>query len=332
MKLQVTSVAMIASLMVGLAERSANGREPLVHTYSIVARDSETGQMGVAVQSHWFSVGPIVPWARAGVGAIATQSLVKVSYGPEGLALMADGMSAADALQKLVEADDGRDVRQVAMLDASGRVAVHTGAKCIAAAGHETGDGFSVQANLMLNDAVVPAMRKSFENATGDLADRMMAAMEAAQTAGGDIRGKQSAAILIVSAERQEADWKGRLFDLRVEDHPDPVRELKRLVRLQRAYHRSNRGDEFVEKGEIENALDEYAAAARIAPEIVELQFWQAVTLFGAGREQEALDLFKRVFAREPIWADVVPRVVPLGLLPDDPDVIERITSLAPKK
>ncbi len=332
MKLQIASVAMIASLMVTLAERSANGREPLVHTYSIVARDSETGQMGVAVQSHWFSVGPIVPWARAGVGAIATQSLVKISYGPEGLALMADGMSAADALQKLVEADDGRDVRQVAMLDAGGRVAVHTGAKCIAAAGHETGDGFSVQANLMLNDAVVPAMRKSFESATGDLADRMMAAMEAAQTAGGDIRGKQSAAILIVSAERQEADWEGRLFDLRVEDHPDPVKELKRLVRLQRAYHRSNRGDEFVEKREIENALDEYAAAARIAPEIVELQFWQAVTLFGAGREQEALDLFKRVFAREPIWADVVPRVVPLGLLPDDADVIERITSLAPKK
>jgi uncharacterized Ntn-hydrolase superfamily protein len=305
---------------------------PVVHTFSIVARDPETGQLGVAVQSHWFSVGPIVPWAEPGVGAVATQSLVKVSYGPEGLRLMREGMSPSEALNKLLAEDEGRNVRQVAMIDARGRVAVHTGGKCIKAAGHATGDNFSVQANLMLNDDVVPAMKKAYGSARGDLADRMVATLEAAQTAGGDIRGKQSAAILIVSGERQEKPWEGRLFDLRVEDHPTPIKELKRLVRLQRAYDHSNRGDELVEKGEFDKALKEYAAAARIAPDIVELQFWQAVTLHSAGRVEEAHRLFKQVFEKEPIWVNVVPRLVPLGLLPDDPEVLKNITDLAPSQ
>ena len=302
----------------------------IVHTFSIVARDPETGQLGVAVQSHWFSVGPIVPWAEPGVGAVATQSLVKVSYGPEGLRLMRQGVSPSQALSELLAEDEGREVRQVAMIDARGRLAAHTGTKCIEAAGHQTGENFSVQANLMLNDHVVPAMRKAFESAPGDLADRMVAALEAAQAAGGDIRGRQSAAILIVSGERQKEPWQGRLFDLRVEDHPEPIKELKRLIRLQRAYGHSNLGDELVEKGEFDNALEEYAAAARIAPEVVELKFWQAVTLHSAGREDEAHRLFKEVFEKEPIWVKVVPRVVPLGLLPNDPEVLKRITDLAP--
>lgn len=310
---------------------AADPKERLVHTFSIVARDAETGRMGVAVQSHWFSVGPIVPWAEAGVGAVATQSLVKISYGPGGLALMRESLSPDQALSALLANDEGREVRQVAMIDARGRVAAHTGTKCIAAAGHYVGDSFSVQANLMLNDGIVPAMRRAYETTRGDLADRMLAALEAAQAAGGDIRGRQSAAMIIVSGERQPSPWEGRVLELRIEDHKTPVKELKRLVRLHRAYEHSNRGDELVEKEKFDEAMIEYAKAAELAPEIVELRFWQAVTLFGGGREKEGLDLFKQVFAEEPIWVDVVPRVVPLGLLPDDEAVLKRITSLAGK-
>ncbi|HWQ29053.1 MAG TPA: DUF1028 domain-containing protein, partial [Dehalococcoidia bacterium] len=207
---------------------------PPAHTYSIVARDPATGALGVAVQSHYFSVGSIVSWAEAGVGAVATQSIANVDYGPRGLALMREGLSASQALSALLENDPGRDVRQVAMVDARGGVAAHTGTRCIPAAGHLSGDGFSVQANLMANDSVWPAMRDAFERSDGELADRLLAALEAAQNAGGDIRGQQSAALLVVSGERSHEPWRGRLFDLRVEDHPEPVAELKRLVRLRR--------------------------------------------------------------------------------------------------
>lgn len=311
------------------AESTQNNLRRPVHTYSIVARDPETGQMGVAVQSHYFSVGPIVPWADPGVGAVATQSLVRVSYGPNGLSLMRMGMSARQALDSLIAVDDASDVRQVAMIDRQGRVAVHTGDKCIAAAGHETGEQFSVQANLMVDDSVVPAMKRGYETATGDLADRLIAALEAAQKAGGDIRGRQSAALIIVSGERTDHPWEGRLFNLRVEDHPTPVVELKRLVRLQRAYRYTDQGDELVAEERFDEAMIAYAKAAELAPEIVELVFWQAVTLFKVGRESEALPLFRSVFAREPIWVDLVPRLTPLGLLPDDAAALERITSQA---
>jgi len=181
----------------------------------------------------------------------------------------------------------------------------------------------------MLNDGVWPAMRRAYESSTGDLADRMLAALEAAQKAGGDIRGKQSAAILIVDGKRHPESWQGRLLELRVEDHPTPVKELKRLLRLHRAYEHSNRGDELVEKGDFDGAMKAYAEAAKLAPEVVELTFWQAVTLFGGGKEDEAMELFEKVFAAEPIWVEVVPRVVPLGLLSDDPAVLKRITDLS---
>jgi uncharacterized Ntn-hydrolase superfamily protein len=302
------------------------------HTFSIVARDPKTGQLGVAVQSHWFSVGPIVPWARAGVGAVATQSMVKIDYGPNGLDLMEHGQTAKQALEKLVAEDDGRDMRQVAMVDANGVVAVHTGSKCIASASDIVGDNFSVQANLMLNDAVVPAMNNAYKSARGDLAERMLAALETAQSAGGDIRGRQSAAILIVDGTKHPQPWQGKLVELRVEDHPTPVQELKRLLGLHRAYEHSNRGDLLVEQGKIAEAMNEYATASRLAPDIVELKFWQAVTLFGAKREAEAMTLFEQVFSKEPIWAKVVPRVIPLGLLPDDPAILTRITDLAQER
>ncbi|MDQ4074701.1 MAG: DUF1028 domain-containing protein [Chloroflexota bacterium] len=296
-----------------------------VHTYSIVARDPETGQMGVAVQSHSFSVGPVVPWAEAAVGAVATQSFVKIDYGPEGLALMREGKSAPEALEQLLREDEEREGRQVAMVDTQGNVAVHTGSKCFPAAGHETGDGFSAQANLMLNDTVWPAMKQAYEVAEGDLADRLVAALVAGQAAGGDIRGQQSAALLVVAAEKPDKPWEGRLIELRVEDHPHPVEELRRLVQLHRAYQLASKSDEYLALKKWEEAERAISKAVALAPQIVELRFWNALNLLNAGREEEALNRFRKVFAEEPIWADVLPRLVPAGLLDDDPELIERI-------
>jgi uncharacterized Ntn-hydrolase superfamily protein len=303
---------------------------PLAHTFSIVARDAKTGEMGVAVQSHWFSVGSIVTWGEAGVGVVATQSFVDPGYGMRGLELMRKGVAAPEALKRLVAQDAQREVRQVAFLDAQGRVAAHTGKQAIAAAGQHVGTGYSVQANMMANDRVWPAMAAAFEKTTGDLADRLLAALNAAQAAGGDVRGKQSAAMLVVKGRSSGHPWAGadRIFDLRVEDHPEPIRELARLIRLQRAYTHANQGDELVSQKKIDAALKEYAAARRLAPEIQELPFWVAVTLVSVGREKEAEPIFRTVFAKEPQWRELVPRLPPAGLLPNDPALIKRITGI----
>ena len=314
-----------------VGRRNVLPRRP-VSTYSIVARDPQTGELGVAVQSHWFSVGSVVPWAEAGVGAVATQSLVDPAYGPLGLDLMRAGRNAPDALRGLVASDPGREVRQVAMIDAAGRVAAHTGARCIDAAGHvvNTELQFSAQANLMADDGVPEAMAQAYTNHKGDLADGLTAALEAAQRAGGDIRGKQSAALLVVSGKPTGKSWADRRFDLRVEDHPEPVRELERLVRLQRAYLHMNAGDEAMEHNDFTKANDEYTAAEQLAPQIVEIPFWRAVTLVSSGRVDEALPIFARVFEREPVWRELVPRLVKSGLLPDDQEILHRIVKPKP--
>jgi uncharacterized Ntn-hydrolase superfamily protein len=297
-----------------------------------VARDPATGKIGVAVQSHWFSVGSVVTWGEAGVGVVATQSFVDPGYGPRALELLRSGVSAPDALQRLLAEDKQRDVRQVAIVDASGRVAAHTGAQSIAAAGQRIGREYSVQANLMSNDRVWQAMAAAYESARGDLADRLLAALDAGQKAGGDIRGMQSAAILIVKPKGSGRPWAtgDRLFDLRVEDHADPIRELRRLVGLQRAYQHASRGDDLVAEQKVDEALTEYAEAARLAPDIEELPFWQAVTLVSVGREAEALPIFKRVFARNRAWADLVPRLPASKLLPDDAALVRRILAQRP--
>ena len=299
-----------------------------VHTYSIVAFDQETGELGVAVQSHWFSVGFLVPWAKAGVGAVATQSFVKVDYGPHGLKLMEEGMSADAALQKLVSEDEGEAVRQVAMIDVKGNVAAHTGSKCIYAAGHQIGKNYSVQANLMENETVWPAMAKAFENTEGDLADKMMATLDAAEAEGGDIRGKQSAAMLIVTGEPTGVPWKDTVLDLRVEDHPKPLEELRRLIRINRAYKHANKGDHYLELEDIEKALAEYEMAAQYYPENPELSFWSAITLASKGQLDKALPIFRDVFNREPRLRKLTPRLVDSGLLPDDPELIETIMKI----
>jgi len=289
----------------------------LAHTYSIVARDSETGQIGVAVQSHWFGVGRLVCWAEAGVGAVATQAMVRVSYGPQGLERMRQGLSASEALEELLSADEGRDLRQVGMVDAQGGVAVHTGTRCIADAGHETGGGFTVQANMMANREVWPAMAQAYREAEGDLADRLLAALDAAQAVGGDLRGKQSAALRIVNAEPS-----GRPGE-------DTLLELRRLVKLDRAYQHMNRGDALLGDKRVEEALAEYRTAAQMAPDIAELPFWPAVTLADLGRVEEALPMFRDVFARDPNLVLLLKRLPPAGLLRDDPEMMARILSVA---
>ena len=303
---------------------------PASATFSIVARDPETGDLGVAVQSHYFSVGPIVPWAAPGVGAVATQSLVEVAYGPRGLELMRNGRSAPEALEALLRDDEYREVRQVAMIDAKGGVAVHTGKKCIPDAGDHAGSQYSVQANLMSNERIWPAMAKAYEASKGDLAERLLDALEAGQKAGGDIRGQQSAAIVIVKGKRSNKPWADRVMDLRVEDNRAPIAELRRLVGLWRAYRKCDEGDAFVTEGKVENAMKAYAEAARLAPTNNELLFWQAATLWKLGRRSEATPIFRKVFARDRRWVDLVPRLVPAELLDDDPAAIKKIQALAP--
>ena len=297
----------------------------VVATYSIVARDPETGELGVAVQSHWFSVGTVVSWAEAGVGAVATQSLADPAYGPLGLDLMRAGRSAQQSLDALLAGDEEREGRQVAFVHSTGAIAVHTGSGCIAEAGHIAGDQFSVQANMMANDTVWDAMANAYRTADGDLAERMLVALEAAEAEGGDIRGKQSASLLVVAAESSGQPWKDRSYDLRIEDHATPIPEMRRLVRLRRAYLHMTAGDEALGRGSMDEALDQYARAENLVPEIVEMPFWKAVTLVGTGHLEDALPIFAAVFEQEPVWKELLPRVIDAGLLTVDDDTLHQI-------
>jgi uncharacterized Ntn-hydrolase superfamily protein len=297
----------------------------LAHTYSIVARDAATGELGVAVQSHWFSVGSVVSWAEAGVGAIATQSLVNISFGPRGLDLLRQGHTAQQTVELLIQSDAGRDLRQLAIVDAGGGVAAYTGSRCIAAAGHLVGEDFSVQANLMLNEGVWPAMAETFRQSEGPLPERMVAALAAGQTAGGDIRGKQSAAILVVRGQASGQIWQDRLLDLRVEDHAEPVQELQRLLHIFRAYEFMNAGDEALEQNDVEAALPAYRTAETMLPDNPEMKFWHAVALTNVGRLAEALPIFSGLFALDSNWATLIERLRQSGLLQVDEAAVAEI-------
>ncbi len=300
---------------------------PLVSTYSIVARDPDTGELGVAVQSHWFSVGSIVAWGEAGVGVVATQSFVNPAFGPDGLRMLKKGFSAPDVLDSLIESDEGRDVRQLAILDVNGNVKAFTGKNCIPGAGHTIGDNYSVQANLMLNDKVWGAMSEAFENSKGPLAERMLAALLAAENTGGDIRGKQSACLLVVSGESTGEIWKDRLIDLRVDDHSEPLTELERLLKIHRAYDHMNAGDLAVEQGNMKLAMEEYYAAEKMFPDNLEMKFWHAVTLTNNDQLDKALPIFKEVFMMNENWKILTPRLVPIGLLNVTEENLNKILS-----
>jgi uncharacterized Ntn-hydrolase superfamily protein len=275
-------------------------------------------------------VGPIVAWAEAGVGAVATQSFVEPAYGPLGLDLMLGGKTAREALAALLAGDAHPEVRQVAMVDARGNVAAWTGGNAIIEAGQLEGEGFSVQANLMRRASVWPAMAEAYRGTEGDLAERLLAALEAAQREGGDIRGKQSAAIRIVKAQSTGRPWVGAdvVMDLRVEDSEEPLAELRRLVKLQRAYDHMNAGDARMTENDVEGAVAEYATAERLAPQVSEMVYWHAVTLAGAGRVDESLPLFARAFAADSSWAVLTPRLPSTSLLPRDDALIRRIVSV----
>ncbi|MFZ1322381.1 MAG: DUF1028 domain-containing protein [Ignavibacteria bacterium] len=302
--------------------------DKLAHTYSIVARDPVTGEMGVAVQSHWFSVGSIVSWGEAGVGVVATQSFVNPSFGIKGLELLKSGKSPQEAVDELIAADDGRDVRQLAILDVKGRCASYTGKNCIPEAGNIAKENYSVQANMMLTDKVWGAMSEAFEKSTGPLAERMIAALEAAQNAGGDIRGQQSACLLIVKGESTGKLWEDRMIDLRVEDNENAVSEIKRLLKVFRAYEHMNNGDLAIEKNNMDLAMNEYLAAEEMFPENLEMKFWHAVTLANTGKVSESLPMFTEVFLKDNNWRILFGRLKPVGLLEISDSEIQTILDL----
>lgn len=303
--------------------------DPLAHTFSIIARDPVTGEMAVGVQSHWFSVGTLVSWGKSGVGVVATQSFVNPAYGPEGLKLMEEGKNAADALKSILASDEGRDLRQVAFLDNKGNVYAHTGKNCIACAGDKSGPNFSVQANMMLNDDVIPAMAQAYsENPSLPLAERVLRTLQAAQAAGGDIRGRQSAVLIVVGGEKIDQPWLDKKIDLRVDDSKEPLVELERLLRVHRAYEHMNNGDLAVEKNDMAKALKEYDAAAKMFPDNLEMKYWKAVALANNKRIEEALPVFREIFKADSNWKELTKRLPNAGLLNLSENDMKKIINL----
>lgn len=302
----------------------------LAHTYSIVACDPSVEQLGAAVQSHYFGTGVVVPWVQAGVGAVATQSFVEISYGPLGLAMMAAGKTASQALAGLLAVDPQRERRQVAMVDIHGNVAAHTGVQCIAFAGHRIGEGYSVQANLMAKATVWDAMAEAYEQTKGDLAERMMAALEAAEGEGGDLRGRQSAAMVVVNLQASGPPWMDRWIDLRVDDHPEPLTELRRLLRVRRAYDGWDAAEALLQESDvtpekIEAAKRRFAEAPDLMPDNPEGLFWFACALAKIGQMDAALPLLRRVYDVQPVWRELPPRLMDAGLLPQDSALLQRL-------
>jgi uncharacterized Ntn-hydrolase superfamily protein len=302
---------------------------PLAHTYSIVARDSVTGEMAVAVQSHWYSVGSVVSWGEAGAGVIATQSFVNKSFGLRGIALLKAGKTAQQTLDILLSDDPGREVRQVAIVDTNGNVAAHTGKNCIDHAGHIRGIQFSVQSNMMLTDKVPAAMAASFEQSAGNpLAERVLMALQAAQQAGGDIRGKQAAALLVVRGRATNEPWNDRLVDLRVDDHAEPIKELERQLQLFRAYEHMNNGDLATEKNDMQKAMEEYSAAMKMFPANLEMKYWTAITLANNKDINGAIRMLRPIFKKDPNWKELTRRLPKVGLLNVDEKDLKRILAL----
>lgn len=295
----------------------------LAATYSIVARDSNSGEIGVGVQSHYFSVGSAAPWAEAGVGAVATQSIVEVSYGPKGLARLSSGAPAPQVLAELVEQDPGRALRQVAIVDAEGRVACHSGALCIPAFGQAQGPGWSAQGNMLRSDAVWQQMGPAFERSAGSLAERLLVTLEAAEFAGGDVRGRQSAAILVVAPERPANSWEGRTVDLHVEHHADPLEELRRLLTLHRAYRLFAEVRQLFGRGEFERALELLEEARKLQPDDVEFAFWTGVAFANAGRKQEARRFLQEAYAADGSWRELARRLASIGLFSGGAELVE---------
>lgn len=306
-----------------------DSKNPLAHTFSIVARDSVTGEMGVAVQSHWFSVGTVVSWAEAGVGAVATQSFVNKSFGIRGLDLLRRGLTAQQALDVLLSDDEGREVRQVAIVDIKGNIAVHTGKNCIQYASHIKGNQFSVQSNMMLGDKVCESMAAEYtKNSNKPFAARLLAALDGAQKAGGDIRGKQSAAIIVVPAKSEGKPWDERIVDLRVEDNTEPIKELNRLYLVHTAFQHMNNGDLAVEKNDMTKAMEEYRAAMKLMPGNLEMQYWTAIALANNKEVDKAIPILKKIFSKDKNWKELTKRLPQVKLLTVSDEDYKKIMAL----
>jgi uncharacterized Ntn-hydrolase superfamily protein len=314
----VVLVAILFLLIATQAEAQLykNG-DGLAHTYSIVARDEKTGDMGVGVQSHWFGVGTSVSWAEAGVGAIATQSLTQKSYGIRGLALLKAGKTAQEALEILLSDDPNREERQVGIVDSKGNVANFTGKKCMAFAGQVRGRNYSVQSNMMGTDQLPAAMSQAFEaNPNLPLAERVLAAMKAAQKAGGDIRGQQSAAILVVRGQATGKPWDdNHLVDLRVDDHPKAMAEIERLLTTFRAYEQMDNGYAALESNDRDSAMRMFEAAMKLSPDNLEIRYWVAIESANGGDLKKAASLLKGIYAKNPAWRELTKRVHQAGIL-----------------
>jgi uncharacterized Ntn-hydrolase superfamily protein len=297
-------------------------------TYSIVARDPKTGEMGVAVQSHYFSVGSVVTWARSGVGAVATQAMVDIRYGPLGLQLMSSGKGARETLDSLLGGDPKRETRQVAMVDARGEVAVHTGSKCIPFAGHSSGKSFSCQGNIMRSPRVWGAMKRAYEGNAGlPLPERLLAALEAGEGAGGDARGKQSAAILVVGKDIKPTEWEGRTMDLRIEDHPEPLPELARLIRYQRGYEWVTKGDDLLTSEKYEDAMKAYERGLELVPEVLEVKYWVGLSMLKTRDKEKGVRMVKEVFAQDRSWVKITKGIIRTGSPPLPADVAKKLFS-----
>ena len=334
---QIIAAVLILSVISTQAQVYSPKRQ-LVHTFSIVARDEKTGDMAIGVQSHWFGVGTSVPWAEAGVGAVATQSFVDKSYGPKALGLLKMGFTAQEVLDSLTRNDSGREMRQVAIIDNKGNVATHTGKNCIQVAKHIKGKNFSVQSNMMLGDSVCEYMAKVFErNSNKPFVERLLLTLEAGQLAGGDIRGMQAAALTIVPGRTTES-WNNKSVDLRVDDSPQPLVELRRLYTIQLAYEHMSSGDLAYEKmhdanlsgdkNDVNVAMTEYNAAMKLFPENLEMQYWTAITLANNKQMVKALPMLKTVFDKDKNWKELTKRLQPAGLLTVTEDELKKILSL----
>lgn len=288
-------------------------------TYSIVARDPETGRFAVAVQSHFLGVGPVVPWLEAGVGAIATQASVNISFGPIGLEMLRAGQTAEEVVASLTGSDERSAIRQLGVVDAEGRAAAHTGAECIPACGHRVGAGYTVQGNLLERDTCWPAMAEAYESAQArgePFVERLLLALEAAEREGGDVRGRQSAAIMVVDGEVRPTSWHGhlwggRLMDLRIEDHPDPVPELRRIVTMQLAYDLSDDDGEAARAGL--SAPERYARSRQLAPDAYELVFWRGVELATAGDVEAGRRELQVAFGADKRWRTTLQHLAEAG-------------------
>ncbi len=297
----------------------------LVPTYSIVAYDSSNGDLGVAVQSRYFSVGSIVPWVEADVGAVATQSFVNVSYGPRGLKLLKEGLGVEEVIRELTGEDEGRELRQLGIVDAKGNAAAYTGEKCLKWAGSKTGDCYSAQGNILVSERVVQSMAQTFESVEGDLASRLVSALDAGEKAGGDARGRQSAALLVVRKDAGRGGYGDKLVDLRVEDDPDPVRELKRLMELHRAYYLIDEGESRFAENEPEVAISFIEKALEITPNSDDAYIDLGLMHLKLGQADEAVRAFKKALVINPKLAVVIKQLPKLGIAEMSPSLLERV-------